>query len=220
MKPTPHEAAFSPRLPPRDLDLLLRETTHRCNNDLQLVVSLLGLQGLRMKGEEARTALSDAAERVATLAHVRDAIVQQRSPDLASALAQVCAALRPYAEPRSIGIELQVDSSSLSVSAERIVTLSLVVNELMTNALKHAFEEGVSGHITVVLTRSAAGDAVITVDDDGLPYPSSTSQGSAGLGLSLVRRLMASIDGLLIVPTGAAKIFELRAPALDQGIAA
>jgi len=203
----------------RDGELLLRETNHRCSNDLQLVVSLLGLQSRRVDNEEARAALVDAAERLGILARARAAITQQRAPDLEATLRQVCEALHPYAEPRSILISLQIDQSPSGLSAERITTLALVVNELMTNAIKHAFREGVDGRIMVIVGRSAGGDVVVTVDDDGLPYPDPSDQ-SGGLGLGLARRLMASIDGLLIAPTGGTKTFELRVPAVDGKVPA
>ncbi len=195
-----------------DGDLLLRETMHRCGNDLQLVASLLTLQSRRVTIDEARDALRDAADRVAVLARARAAMTQQRTPDLAAAIDEVCRALRPHAEARGIAITLRVERAPGGMTVERITAVALVVNELMTNALKHAFRDGVSGTITVAIGRSAAGDVAVTVDDDGLPYPDADARRGGGLGLGLARRLMASIDGLLIPPSNAGKKFELRAP--------
>lgn len=203
-----------------DGDLLLRETNHRCSNDLQLVVSLLSLKSRRVESEEGRAALSDVADRVAILARARATVTQQRTPDLAGAIRQVCEALQLYAEPRSILISLRIDQPPVGLSAERITALALVVNELMTNAIKHAFAEGASGHITVVIGRSDSGDTVVTVDDDGLLYSTAPARNGGGLGLGLARRLMASIDGLLIAPSGSTKIFELRVPAEQKRVSA
>ena len=214
MRPAFLGPAPSYRSPPSDGDLLLRETNHRCGNDLQLVVSLLALQSRRVESEEARAALTDAAERVAVLARARAAVTQQRTPDLETALRQVCEALQPHAEARSILISFSADQCPSGLSAEPITTLALVVNELMTNAIKHAFEEGASGRITVMLGRSAAGDVAVTIDDDGLPVPDPSAPNGGGLGLA--KRLMASINGLLIAPTGPAKVFELMVP-VDDG---
>lgn len=208
------------RSPTLSSELLLRETNHRCSNDLQLVASLLGLQSRRAASEEARIALSDAAERIAVLARARAAITQQRTPDLEAALRQVCEALQLHAEPRAILISLRVDQAPGGISAEGVTALALVVNELITNAIKHAFQEGASGRITVTIGRSAGGDVTVIVDDDGLPYPNSPALNGGGLGLGLARRLMGSINGLLIVPAGAAKTFELRMPALAAQVPA
>lgn len=163
-----------------------------------------------MASEEARHALNDAAERVAVLARARAAITQQRAPDLAGALREVCEALQPYAEPRSILISFRIDQPPPGLSANRITTLALVVNELLTNAIKHAFEDRESGRITVAIGRNAGGDVTVTVDDDGQPCPDQSGRIGDGLGLGLARRLMASIDGLLIAPVSPAKMFELR----------
>ena len=88
-------------------DLLLRETNHRCSNDLQLVVSLPGLQSRRAATPKVRQALADAMERVAILARARNALYRERPPSLEVALRQVCEALQAQAEPRSILISLE-----------------------------------------------------------------------------------------------------------------
>lgn len=212
--PSPGYRATAP-----DCDLLLRETNHRCGNDLQLVVSLLGLQSRRARSNEARDALIDAAERVAVLARARAGITRQRTPTLEAALEEVCEALRAHAEPRSISISLTVERPASGLSAERITTLALVVNELMTNAIKHAFEADAAGYIAVTVGRGAGGDVTVKVDDDGLPFSDQPANGG-GLGLGLAKRLMASIDGLLIAPVGPGKVFELRVPADEGGMSA
>lgn len=191
-------------------DLLLRETNHRCSNDLQLVVSLLGLQSRRASSAEVRQALADAMDRVSILARARSALHRDRPPSLEAALRQVCEALGAQAEPRSILISLEVHQEVRGLSAPQITTLALVVNELITNAIKHAFEEGGSGHIRVTIRRNGNRDVTVLVDDDGLPFPETAS--GEGLGMGLAKRLMASIGGLFIPPSPGSKVFELRVP--------
>ena len=198
-----------PRQPAQGDDLLLRETNHRCSNDLQLVVSLLGLQSRRAASPEARQALTDAMERVSILARARSAMHRDRPPTLQAALRQVCEALHAQAEPRSILISLEAVHEVHGLSPTQITTLALVVNELTTNAIKHAFEEGKSGHIRMSISKNGTRDVIIIVDDDGLPFPEATGN---GLGIGLVKRLMASIGGLLIPPPPGSKVFELRVP--------
>jgi two-component sensor histidine kinase len=192
-------------------DLLLRETHHRCGNDLQLVVSLLGLQRRRARSDETREALGDVMDRVAVLARARTDMNRQKGATLEAALGQVCAALGPHAEPRSILMSLRTDDPATGLSAHQVTTLALVVNELATNAIKHAFEADGTGRITITVGRNAGGDVVVTVDDDGLPFPDPADKND-GLGLGLVRRLTASIGGLLIAPPPGRKTFELRVP--------
>lgn len=197
-----------PRQEAQGHDLLLRETNHRCSNDLQLVVSLLGLQSRRAASAEVRRALTDAMDRVSILARARRAMYQDQPSSLETALRQVCEALGAQAEPRSILISLMALHDVRGLSAPQITTVALVVNELITNAIKHAFEEGRSGHIQVTISRNANRNVTILVDDDGLPFPEAAS--GEGLGMGLAKRLMASIGGLFIPPPRGAKVFELR----------
>ncbi|WP_443019564.1 ATP-binding protein [Sphingomonas phyllosphaerae] len=93
-------------------------------------------------------------------------------------------------------------------------TLALVVNELTTNAIKHAFREGGSGIIRVMISRTGAGDLVIIVEDDGVPFAGAVDS-NTGLGMGLSKRLMASIGGLFIPPPPGSKAFELRMPIIS-----
>jgi two-component sensor histidine kinase len=190
-------------------DLLLRETNHRCSNDLQLVVGLLGLQSRRATSPEARAALADAAERVAVVASTRAAMHRERQPTLTAALQRVCAALHAHAEPRGVLVSLDAADEVHGLSESQITTIALVVNELTTNAIKHAFEDDVPGHIRVSIARDATRGVTIVVDDDGLPFPAAAGD---GMGLGLVKRLMAAIGGLFIPPPPGSKLFELRVP--------
>ena len=165
---------------PAEDDLLLRETHHRCNNDLQLVISLLTLQSNRTRNAEARAALTDMADRVAILARARSALQHERQPTLENALRQVCEALQSQTEPRSILVSLEMTDATYGLSAQQITTLALIVNELATNAIKHAFEVDQGGRIRIVVRRYDSQTLTIIVDDDGIPFPSLTSAEAAG----------------------------------------
>lgn len=197
---------------PWDDDLLLRETHHRCSNDLQLVVGLLGLQSRRATNAEARAALNDAMERVAVLVRARSTL-NRREQSIESALRQVCEALQSQAEPRGILVSLAVDPGPHRLSASTIMTVALAINELATNAIKHGFKDGRTGSVRVTLRHHDRHQLTVLVDDDGLPFPDATEGRGAGSGLGLVRRLIAATGGLMIVPEDGSKRFELRVPA-------
>jgi len=196
--------------PYRDHDLLLRETNHRCSNDLQLVVSLLALQNQRATNFEARQALTDAMERVSILARARSTMHGDQKPSIEAALRQVCEALHAQAEPRSILVSLQVTDDVDGLTQNEVTILALVANELATNAIKHGYKDGKAGHIRITLGRTPGGDVSVIVDDDGLPFPELERSNHSGLGLGLVKRLTASIGGLFIAPEAGSKAFELR----------
>ncbi len=206
----------SPGYPHPDNDLLLRETNHRCSNDLQMVVSLLALQSSRAKSDETRQALTDAADRVSVLARSRAALQREKHLTLGAALRQVCEALHAQAEPRSILISCEIAHESHSLSPTQVMTLALTVNELATNAIKHAFAQGKSGSIRISVREGDGRNLTVIVDDDGLPFPDAAEGKSDGLGLGLVKRLVASIGGMLISPSNGSKVFEIRLPIAQQ----
>jgi two-component sensor histidine kinase len=193
-------------------DLLLRETYHRSSNDLQLVVSLLSMQSRRATNIEARNALADVMARVAVLAHARADLNERRPASLQRALQQVCEALLSQTEPRSILISLHTEYNVQGLSPQHVAALALVVNELATNAIKHAFREGTAGHIRISVRRDGERQATILVDDDGLPFPAVDETRKGCMGLSLAKRLVASADGVFIQPEAGSKCFEIRVP--------
>lgn len=195
-------------------DLLLREISHRCSNDLQLVVSLLALQSRSTKSPEAREVLAEAGRRVSILARARSTLHQQGQNSLEVALRQVCEALQSQAEPRGISVSLEVDQSLREFPSAKIMNVALTVNELATNAIKHAFEENKSGFVRVSIRQHDAHQVSVIVDDDGLPFPELTD-GTAkrrGLGLDIAKRLIAGIGGMLALPVDGSKAFELCIP--------
>jgi len=192
-----------------DEHLLLRETYHRCSNDLQLIVSLLALQSRRAAHPEVRHALADAVQRVSILARARSAMQTDRPPTLETALRQVCEALHSQADPHAILISLEATDAVQGLPATKITTLALVVNELATNAIKHGFRDGKAGRVRISIHMKNSCKVIVLVDDDGLPFPKACSD---GLGLAIAQRLMLSIGGSFIMPRSGSKTFELRVP--------
>lgn len=156
--PAPQESLFHD-------GLLLRETHHRCSNNLQPVVGLLSLQRPRATNLETRDALAEAIGRVAVLARARPDLNQRRQLSEEGALRQICEALHSQAEPRFILASMQAEHDEVqNLAPDHISTLALVVNELAMNASKHAFQEG-KGHINIAMRRDGERQAVIIVVD-------------------------------------------------------
>lgn len=147
--------------------------------------------------------------RVAVVARIRQAMQRDRPPSLNVALLQVCEALRVHAEPRNVLISLHAGEGACSLSETDVATVALVVNELATNAIKHAFAEARRGHVWISISPQTARGVTVVVDDDGSAFPDVIG---SGLGMGLVKRLMASIGGLFIPPAPGSKLFELRVP--------
>ncbi|WP_159872887.1 sensor histidine kinase [Novosphingobium sp. 9U] len=211
--PSPARATRSALGPCRESDLLLREMAHRSVNDLQLVVSLLAIQSRRTANIEARQALADAMHRVAILADARSCLLRGGLPSLETALRAVADALSSQAEPRGIVLTLELACRASGLSSIQIATLALVVNELATNAIKHAFDENRGGQVTIFVRRLDELTVCVGVDDDGRPFPETDVCRRNRMGLGLARRLVDSVGGLLILPPSGSKSIEVRVPA-------
>ena len=149
-------------------EFLLRELQHRVMNSLQILSSLLGMQGREAVDPAARTELARARERVMAMSavykYLYGAEVSEKV-DFGELLRAMCAeSEKSYSgESRMITCE----SISLIISGGQAASLAVLVNELITNALKHAYAEGEPGPITVRLTRNEDGMIELRVADHG-----------------------------------------------------
>jgi len=192
-----------------DKNTLLKELSHRVKNNLQLIISLFNLQARAVVGSGARLALQDAADRVRAMSLVHEQLCQ--SPTLASIpireyVTSLCDQLASAASARQRGITFRLAIEALELSLDIAVPLGLLINELVSNSLKHAFADGRPGTIEVRLSRLAAPaphDGVegaagmtmcLTVADDGVGLaPGFDRTSSHTLGLKLVDALSAQL---------------------------
>lgn len=198
-------------MPSIEEGLLVRETQHRCKNDLQLVLALLTMQGRRAKCPETREAFADATARVEILAKAREGQAEQSEADLERALREVCEALLSQTEPRSILISFDVDGEISGLTSRQITVAALAVNELATNAIKHAFPQEGAGQIRVSVGGTDKA-VLIEVDDDGVPLPDPKETRQGALGLTLTSRLLRSAGGSVARPERGSKCFTLTLP--------
>lgn len=203
---------------------LLKEVHHRVKNNLQIVISLLNLQAARLKQPELLDPLRDTQNRVRSMALVHE--VLYRSENLArlsiadhveSLCEHLLASFGPAVAAR---IQLQRRVANLNVSLDQAVPCGLIINELVSNALKHAFPDGRSGHILVELRADSPAQAVLTISDSGIGLPPGLDiTRTQTLGVRIVSNLATQLKGTLAVqahgPTGGA-LFRLIFPTLDD----
>jgi two-component sensor histidine kinase len=185
----------------RERELLLAEFRHRVSNDLQRIAGLLTLQA-RHSSPEVAAALRDAANRVYVVARVHDRLARRDGHvlvDVREFLHDLVADLRAsFTDLRPIGIFVEAESHMLSVS--RTGAIGLIANELVTNAMKHAFPDEREGAITIRFYREED-DFLLTMSDNGvglaerLPEPQGEGLRRSGMGSRLVRALTAQLGG-------------------------
>jgi len=192
-----------------DNKTLLKELYHRVKNNLQLIISLFNLQARSLENDDARRALLEAAGRVRAMALVHERLYQARTLGaigLPEYVGQLCDQLASAASARQRGIALVLEVAPLAVGLDIAVPLGLLLNELVSNSLKHAFPDQRQGTIRVTLAarddaRQAGPDTALrlTVCDDGIGLPPTADRTSTQtLGLRLVSALCDQLHGQLL----------------------
>jgi PAS domain S-box-containing protein len=183
-------------------NVLLHEVDHRVKNNLQMISSLIALQTKRIPDPAIRTSLRTMLERVEALSTVHRRLYQSDDVsrfDVAEFVRDISNDL-VGASARD-DIELELDLESVAVPAAKAAPLALMVNELITNAIKHAFPER-SGRIGITLKR-VDGSFLIAIEDDGIGLPPEAGPRTS-LGRTLVenfqRQLQANVAWIATEP--------------------
>jgi PAS domain S-box-containing protein len=196
--------------------ILLKEIHHRVKNNLAVTASLLSMKGDGC-GPEAKLALEESQQRIHSIALVHEYLYTNDSVDridfgeYARDLVQgVYSAFG--GEEKRIGLDLQLDAIELGI--ERAVPCALILNELLSNALKYAFADGRTGRILVSFRQSEQGSCELAVEDDGVGLRKGALLGqNKSLGLRIVRILTTQLDGSVEQQTCLGTRIVLRFPA-------
>jgi PAS domain S-box-containing protein len=194
-------------------EILMKELQHRVKNSLAVVSSLLGLEMAELSDAGAKKAFADARSRIRSVASIYERLYLSGKldrVDLGVYIRDLSESLFKTYAPESGKIRLRAGFDDISLDTKRAVPLGLIVNELITNALKYAYPEGAAGEIRVELRKS--GETVtLDVGDDGAGLPEGFEpKAGGGMGLNLVRMLTEQIDGRLDFRKGKGTGFTVR----------
>lgn len=203
---------------------LLNEIHHRVKNSLQVIASVLNLQA-RSSSPEVAQALAESQGRVKAMALIHQLLYEDNDfsqVSLARYLRKLCGLMREtFQHGRGrIRLRTEIPDSGLKLDLQRAIPCGLIVNELITNALRHAFPEPRNGTITVSLGEAPDGAPMLAVADDGIGLPPEIGPNSGGsLGFRLISLLAEQARGRLnIARTGGTRIeLILQAPAAEPG---
>jgi two-component sensor histidine kinase len=191
-------------------ELLLRELNHRVTNNFAMVASLLQLQASRAQDSGAKAALAGALNRVMSISQAHRNLYagnDMARVDMSVYLEDLC---RNLAEALFLGeiVRLECDAFPASMERDRAVAIGLVVNELVTNAAKHAFTETTGGRIEVTFQPEGPGWR-LTVKDDGKGLPDDFHTKRNGLGRGLVEAFARQAGGAFSYVEGPGATFVL-----------
>jgi len=201
-------------------ETLITEIHHRVKNNLQTITSLLSLQSRRLAREQDRRVLADAQGRINALALIHRSIYETADLDsvrLPDFLAELCRQVQEIGRRPGRRVTIDVDAPAVTVGQDKAVPIALLVNEAVTNALKHAFCDGRTGHVRVAITPAGeaapaspgrsvppttTGGWVLTIADNGIGFDMQDPPAGTGLGRSLLEAFATQLGGTLHVESG------------------
>lgn len=183
----------------REKEVLLKEIHHRVKNNLQVTSSLLNLQSGFIKDEHAKELFAESQNRIRSMALVHEKLYQSsdlsriKLLDYIESLAQLL--LRSYSV-NSNTIQLKISGDAILLSVDTAVPCGLMINELLSNCLKHAFPNNRGGEIQIKIETSEHENVILSVMDNGIGLPSDFNlEQVSSLGLQLVRTLVKQLNG-------------------------
>lgn len=194
-------------------ELLLKEIHHRVKNNLEVVSSLLALQSAQINDPNTKDAMQESQNRVQSIGIVHQKLYQGKNlgaiemKDYFLNLSE--SVLDSFGAEERIKIELAMEN--LNVDIDTAVPLGLIVNELLTNALKYAFPEGQHGHVCIKLEKHTNGILHLEVSDNGIGKQNEIR--GSGFGGQLIALLTRQLGGKMReeIKNGTATIFDFKA---------
>ncbi len=183
--------------------LLIKEIHHRIKNNLQVISSLLYLQSAYVADEKTREMFRESQNRVRSMAILHEKLYQSRNlagVDFAEYVRDLIRNLFMSYGVSLAGVEHTIDISGIILGMDTAVPCGLIVNELVTNALKHAFPDGRRGRVRVAMHREGEAPPryVLSVWDDGKGFPEGVDfRATESLGLKLVCTLTEQLNGAI-----------------------
>lgn len=154
-------------------EVLLKEIHHRVKNNLQVISSLLSLQSRRVEDEATATAILESRNRVRAMALIHQHLYREDNPtgvDASTYISKLVENLFDTYNVNADKIKFEKNIQPLSVDIDTIIPFGLIINELISNALKYAFPKGTSGKVRVEL-KEEAGKLALEVEDNGVGLP-------------------------------------------------
>lgn len=185
----------------REKEVLLKEIHHRVKNNLAVIGSLFYLQSTTTQDERILRTLQDCQDRVRSMALVHERLYLSEdlsSVDFSEYVEELAHQLLRNNSLSEGSVRLQLQCEPVSLSIEQAIPCGLILTELISNALKHAFPDGRSGEIRVSFERISSDELTLSVCDDGVGLPDDVSLESRhSLGMRLVQSLAQQLDGAI-----------------------
>lgn len=197
----------------QEKEVLLKEIHHRVKNNLQVISSLLYLQSKNINDGETLDMFQDSRNRVRSMALVHERLYQSQDlarVDFAEYVQSFAIYLFQSYAVNSNVIKLEINVDDVFLGVDTAIPCGLILNELVSNSLKHAFPEGREGEIRVRLHSDDEGQSTLIVSDNGVGFPKDLDfRGTESLGLQLVNTLVAQLEGTIELDRSGGTAFKI-----------
>jgi len=212
----PQAVAAQLRAALAEKELLLREVHHRVKNNLQIVSSLLRLQAENISDERVSAAVQDSQNRIRALALVHEQLYRSESLahiDIGEYLQNIATSVWRSLSMRGSPIRLVSEViNGISINIDQAIALGLIVTELVSNSVKHAFPTGTAQGTISLRVRQDNTVLHVEVADNGIGMPPQINAGGGSLGMQLVHGLCRQIGATLSFGEGPGTTVVIKVP--------
>jgi len=198
----------------KEKEVLLKEIHHRVKNNLQVISSLLNLQAATVVDGKTLEQLRESQNRIRSMALIHERLYQSGNLariDFGEYVRSLVGFLARTYSMSTVRIVVNVQSIDLPVNTA--IPCGLIINELVSNALKYAFPGGREGEVNIDLVVKPDGSGVLSVRDDGIGLPAElVPQKTTTLGLQLVNTLTKQLNGSIELMRGNGTTFSITFP--------
>jgi len=199
----------------KEKDLLVKEIHHRVKNNLQIITSMLSLQIGKLNDDKAEAILREAKQRISSIALTHQMLYQKDNLSnliLGEYVEKLIQQIESTLPTNYVELITQIGCKDKRVTVDNAVPLGLLINEVLTNAYKHAFPNNKTGAVTVTLVEKDE-NCLLTIADDGIGLPIAiTTIETTSMGMELIHILADQLDANLKIETknGTQFILELK----------
>jgi len=180
----------------KEKNVMLKEIHHRVKNNMQIISSLLSLQAQHIKDEESLQIFNDSQDRIRSMALVHEKLYQSSdfsSIDFSEYVHDLVSSIH---QPKLTNIETDIDVENIVIDINKAVPCGLIINELITNAFKHAFPNNQEGKIKITMKLDDTETYILVISDNGIGLPDDLDfRNTKSLGLQLVTGLVRQLQG-------------------------
>lgn len=187
----------------KEKEILLSEIHHRVKNNLQIIDSLIGMQADKVNNIQALNAFQESQNRVRSIAMIHQILYESQDfskVEIKSVIQSLVDNLTQSYGVDSVQVSKNINVSSVHLPIDKSIPLGLIVNELVSNTLKHGFPDGRTGVLNLSIRQNESEEILFTIEDSGVGIDDDLDlDSSATLGLSLVQTLVDQLGGSLTI---------------------